>query len=565
MATVKGDNGYNANPNLPRATYIHVYTATEKAEFEKCMKDPIYFAETYMKIVTLDSGLSKFNLYPFQKEMITTFNNNRFTICKLPRQSGKSTVVVAFLLHYLLFNEHKNVAILANKAPTAQELMSRLQLAFEYLPRFLQQGVVEWNKRSIEFANGSKAAADATSGSSVRGKSFNIIFLDEFAHVPNGIAKQFFDSTYPTITAGTQTKVIIVSTPLGLNLFHKMWMDATEKKSSYIPIEINWWDVPGRDEAWKKETIANTSDEQFRQEFNTEFIGSTNTLISAAKLLSMRGAPIVDEREDKAMSIYELPQPDHVYACIVDVSEGLGLDYSTFSIIDVTKIPYMQVAKYQSNKISTMLFPTVVYSNANFYNEAFVLVEINSIGLQVADILHNDFEYQNLLKIQRGGRNGQEVSSGFKTQIQNGLKSSPQTKRIGCANLKTLIESDKLIVNDEDTILELKTFSQQKQTFAAEEGNNDDLAMTLVNFAWLAAQKMFKQSVNNDIRKTLQDEQYKIEDISHVPFGFIDDGLEDKFFVDDDGDVWRRDIQKRYPFDDMSWGPDMWKNVMEDL
>jgi len=561
MATNPNNGGYHANPNLPKEGYIHQYTQQELDEYKKCMDDPVYFSRNYIKIVTLDNGLTNFDMYPFQENMINTFHNNRFTICKLPRQVGKTTTAVAYLLHFLLFNEFGRVAILANKASTAREIMSRLQLAFEYLPRFLQQGVVEWNKGSIQFSNGSLAIADATSGASVRGKTFNILFLDEFAHVPNGIAKAFFDSTYPTISSGKNTKVIIVSTPLGLNLFHSIWKKAVEKENSYIPIEINWWDVPGRDEVWKKETIENTSEEQFRQEFNTEFIGSTNTLISAAKLISMRAITPVETREDedehgkKAMHIFNLPEPDHVYAIIVDVSEGLGLDYSTFSIFDVSKIPYVQVARYQSNKMNTMVFPTVIYAYANMYNEAFVLVEINTIGLQVADTLHNDLEYAGLLKIQRGGRNGQEVSSGFKTAIQNGLKTSVQTKRIGCANLKTLIENDKLIVQDEDTILELQTFTQTKQTFAAEEGNHDDLAMTLVNFAWLAAQKMFKQSVNNDIRKALQDEQYRIEDINIVPFGIIDDGLQDEFLVDVDGDIWKEDIKRRYPFDDFNWGP----------
>src|SRR5665213_1737076 len=358
MPTIKNQLGYHANPNLPRATYQHVFTQHEYDEFSKCVDDPVYFAKTYMKIVTLDKGLQSFDMWGFQEDMVNTFHNNRFTITLSSRQSGKTVTVVAYLLHYLLFNEHVKIAILANKAGTAREIMSRLQLAFEYLPKFLQQGVVEWNKGSIEFSNGSIAMADATSGSSIRGKTFNIIFLDEFAHVPNGIAKQFFDSTYPTIISGKSSKVIIISTPFGMNLYESMWKKALAKKSSYIPIEVHWWDVPGRDEAWKKETIANTSEEQFKQEFSCEFLGSTNTLISGEKLAMLTEKTPLENYSD-GLVIFEKPIENHVYTIVVDVSEGLGLDYSTFSIFDVTKIPYVQVGRYRNNKISTMLLPTI--------------------------------------------------------------------------------------------------------------------------------------------------------------------------------------------------------------
>ena len=260
-------HGYQNNPNLPKFSYKHAYTQAEYDEYVKCANDPVYFAKTYVKIVSLDHGLVTFPIWDFQKNMLETFHNNRFTICKLPRQVGKTTTCVAYLLHYIIFNEYARIAILANKGSTAREIMSRLQLAFEYLPNFLKPGVVEWNKGSIELANGSTALADSTSGASVRGKSFNIIFLDEFAHVPNNVAKEFFDSTYPTITSGVNTKVIIVSTPKGLNLFHSMWEKAVQKVSTYIPIEVHWSQVPGRDQKWKEETIKNTSEEQFRQEF----------------------------------------------------------------------------------------------------------------------------------------------------------------------------------------------------------------------------------------------------------------------------------------------------------
>ena len=548
MALIKG---YNNNPNLPREDYIHSFTQHEYDEYVRCIKDPVYFARTYMKIVNVDRGLMPFEMWDFQEDMMQSFHNNRFSICKLPRQVGKTTTSVAYLLHFILFNEMVNVAILANKAATAREIMGRLQLAFEYLPRFLQHGVKEWNKGSVEFANGSRAIADSTSGSSVRGKTFNIVFLDEFAFVPNNIAEQFFNSTYPTISSGNSTKVIIVSTPNGMNLFYKMWTLAEEKKSDYVPIEIHWSMVPGRTQAWKEQVIRNTSEDQFRQEFECEFIGSTNTLIHPTKIRQLVMLNPIEK--DESFSMYERPDPSKTYVISVDVAEGQEKDYSTFSVIDVTQIPYKQVAKYKNNKITPFLYPTVIFTAAKKYNDAFILVEINSIGLQVADILHNELAYENLIKIQGKGKHGQQVTYGHTKKMQMGLKQSVQTKKIGCANLKSLIENEKLIINDADTIMELTTFSEHKTSFAAEEGNNDDLVMTLVNFGWLTAQRYFKESVQNDIRRVLQEEQLNLMDQDLVPFGIIDNGLNSMGERDKDGDYWFEDRQSRYLFDDINF------------
>ena len=545
--------GYQGNPNLPREEYQHAFTQKEIDEYIKCANDPIYFAITYMRIINVDRGLMPFEMWDFQKEMLKTFHENRFSICKLPRQVGKTTTSVAYLLHYVLFNENVNIAILANKSSTAREIMGRLQLAFEYLPRFLKQGVKEWKKGSIELANGSRAVADSTSGSSVRGRSFNVVFLDEFAFVPNNIAEAFFMSTYPTISSGNTTKVIIVSTPNGLNLFYKMWQDAIEKRSLYMPIEIHWSMVPGRDDKWKEETIRNTSADQFRQEFECEFIGSTNTLIHPAKLRTLVFKNPVEK--DGFLDIYEHPKPNKTYAMTVDVAEGQGLDYSTFSVFDVSQIPYVQVAKYRNNKITPLVFPTVILQAARKYNDAFVLVEINSIGLQVSDILHFELAYDNLVKIQVKGKQGQQSTPGFTKKVAYGLKQSSQTKNIGCANLKALIESDKLIINDSDTIMELMTFSADKKSFKAEEGNTDDMAMTLVNFGWLTAQRYFKENVNNDIRVTLQQEQLNLMDQDIVPFGIIDNGIDDPWNNNRDaqGDLWVEDRKRLYPLDNLDW------------
>jgi hypothetical protein len=421
---------------------------------------------------------------------------------------------------------------------------------------FLKQGIKEWNKGSIHLANGSRVLADSTSGSSVRGMSFNIIFLDEFAFVPNNIAEEFFASTYPTISSGKSSKVVIVSTPNGMNLFYKMWMDATEGRSDYKPIEIHWSMVPGRDQKWAEQTIRNTSQRQFDQEFGCEFLGSTNTLISGAKLRTLSFKSPIESQNN--LDVYELPEPKRTYVICVDVAEGQGLDYSTFSIFDVTEIPYKQVAKYRNNEIAPLLLPTVIYSVAKRFNDAFVLVEINSIGLQVADILHFELNYDNLLKFQTKGKQGNQVSGGFaagKNKLAFGLKMSAQTKMIGCANLKALVENDKLIINDADTIMELSSFSATKKTFMAEEGSNDDLAMTLVHFGWLTSQRLFKETVSNDIRFVLSKEQMDILDVDHTPFGFIDDGLNDIVEKDDNGDLWSNADKNGLSFIDDRWDP----------
>jgi hypothetical protein len=545
---------YLGNPKLRKAYTQVAMTQHEIDEYIKCVNDPVYFTKNYVKIVVLGKGIQPFALYPFQEEMIQTFQRERFVICKIPRQSGKSITTIAFLLHTILFNESYNIAILAHKGSAANGLLARLKLAYENLPSWLQSGIIEWNKTSIELENGSKIAAFATSADGLRSGSYDMILMDEMAFVPSNIVDAFFESTYPVITAGDKTKIIIVSTPKGMNTFYTMWMKATTGKSDYYPIEYHWHDVPWRNEAWKEQTIRNTSQEQWDQEFGCEFLGSSNTLINAAKIQQMFATMIQPIKIENNVKYYEMPRENHTYAVIVDVAEGLGLDYSTYSIIDVTSIPYKQVAVFKDNNIKPILLPTQVVSVAKRYNEAFILVEINSIGLQVADMIHYDLAYENLIKIQSKGKQGQQWSAGHKKNLAFGVKTSTQTKQIGCTNLKTMIESDKLLVYDEDTIKEFTTFCVDKKTFKAEQGSNDDIVMTLVNFSWLMAQKFFRESVNNDIRKVLQEEQMHIMDTDLVPFGIIDNGIDDPW-NDDKTDKWFGDRMKAYPFDDFNWDP----------
>ena len=536
----KTKESYRDNPLLKRVGIQVNFTKEQVDEYIKCSRDPIYFAK-YIKIITLDDGVTDFKMYNFQEDMIRTFHKNRFTIMKCPRQVGKTTTTVAYLLWTILFQDAQSIAVLANRGETARGILGKLQLAYENLPMWLQQGVVEWNKGRVELENGSVIIASSTSSSAARSGSFNIVFLDEFAFVPSNIATEFFTSVYPVITAGTKTKIIIVSTPNGMNLFYKIWTDAINKKNNYIPFEVHWSMVPGRDDVWKEETIRNTSEHQFRQEFETEFLGSTNTLISGTKLQTMAyKEPLA--HHDK-MNIYEYPikgddetTKDHLYCICVDVSEGRNLDSSAFSVFDISSTPYKQVATYKSSSISPILFPTMIVNAAKMYNDAYILIEINN-NPQVADIIHQDFEYENLWKIFTGNKKPQQLSSGFGRGVQMGLKMSVAVKRIGCSNLKTLVESDKLLIPDFDTLSELTTFTANKTSFAAEDGENDDLVMTLVVFAWVATQKYFKEIVSHDIRKQIQLENLNQLDEEILPAPIIEDGRQHNFEVMD-GDLW---------------------------
>ena len=534
------DNVYLGNPNLKKANTQIEFTQENIIEFLKCKEDPVYFAKKYIKIVSLDEGLVPFNLYPFQEKLVNTFHNNRFNICKMPRQTGKSTTVVSYLLHYAVFNDNVNIGILANKAKIAIDLLGRLQTAYENLPKWMQQGIIAWNKGSLELENGSKILAASTSASAVRGMSFNILFLDEFAFVPNHVADDFFASVYPTISSGTQTKVIIVSTPRGMNHFYRMWHDSERGKNDYIPTDVHWSEVPGRDAVWKEQTIANTSEQQFKVEFECEFLGSVNTLISPAKLKNMvYEAPIV---KNAGLDIYENSIPEHNYLMTVDVARGLGNDYSAFIVYDITNFPYKVVAKYRNNEIKPMLFPNIIYDVARGYNNSFILCEVNDIGDQVASILHFDLEYDNVLMCSMRGRAGQIVGSGFSgKKSQLGVRMTAAVKKLGCSNLKTLLEDDKLLTVDYEIISELTTFSQKHNSFEAEEGCNDDLAMCLVIFAWLVAQDYFKEMTDNDVRKRIYEEQKNQIEQDMAPFGFISDGLDDDSFIDKNGERWYAD------------------------
>jgi hypothetical protein len=526
---------YLGNPKLKKANITIDFSQEEIQEIVKCNKDVVYFCEKYIKIVSIDEGLMPYQPYDYQKNIMRTVDENRFVICKMPRQTGKTTTMVAVMMHYALFNPDFNIAILANKAATSREILSRLQLAYENLPWFLQQGIVEWNKGNIELENGSKIFASSTSASAVRGMSINLVYLDEFAFVPATVQDEFFSSVYPTISSGKTSRVLITSTPNGMNMFYKLWHDAEKGFNDYATVSVNWWDVPGRDEKWKEQTIRNTSEKQFAVEFECEFLGSADTLIDPHKLKHLVFEN--PKQFNESLKIFEEPQPGHIYTLCADTSRGVGNDYSAFVIIDVTELPYKVVATYRNNVIAPVLYPKAIYNAAYSYNQAHVLAEINDVGGQVIDILHHDLEYENILRAQWKGRAGQIAGSGFGGgDSQMGIRTTPALKRIGCAMLKTIIENDRMIINDFEILSELTSFVANKRgtSYEAEEGRNDDLVMCLIFFAWLSQQDYFKELTDIDIRKNLYKLNEQALEDELVPFGFIDNGKDNNWEEDDE-------------------------------
>lgn len=515
---------YNGNPNLVSSRQEINFTAEQLEEYMKCVNSAEYFIENYVKIISVDHGLVQFKPYDFQKEIIKTSIDNRFVICKMPRQVGKTTAIVGLLLWYVLFTESFSIAVLANKLSQAREILGRVQMAYEHLPIWLQQGIVEWNKGSMELANGSKILASATSSSAIRGTSQNLIYLDEFAFVTNNLQEDFFSSVYPTISSGQTSKVLITSTPNGLNMFYKLWKDSEEGRNSYKRLSVHWSAIPGRTEEWKEETIRNTSAEQFRQEYECEFLGSSNTLIDANVLTRLTYSTPIHGNQD--IKVYAEPTAKRLYTIVADTSRALGQDYSAFTVVDVTTVPYQVVARYRNNKISSLLYPEIIFKFARHYNDAIVLVESNDIGKQVADILYYDLEYENTI-FSMSDKGSVTISSGFAgQQMQIGLRTTKSVKKIGCSVLKTMIESDKLIINDFEILQELFRFSARGESFEAEEGH-DDLVMTLVLFSWMISQPYIRDLINSDIRKTyVEMNEQRIEE-ELTPFGMIDSGQND--------------------------------------
>jgi hypothetical protein len=516
--------GYLGNTYLKRANEVHEFTPEQIKEYMKCAEDPIYFAQNYIKIVHVDKGFVPFDMYDYQKEITEKITNNRRVAVLTARQSGKTTTATAVILHYILFNEFKTVAILANKGDAAREVLSRVQLAYEALPKWMQQGIEEWNKGNITLENGCKIYAGTTTSSAIRGKSISFLYLDEVAFIEG--FDEFFASVYPTISAGETTKLLMTSTPNGLNHFWKTCKGAREGTNGYEFVEVMWSDVPGRDEKWKNETLEalDFDEEKFRQEYCCQFLGSSGTLIDGSKLKELAYSRPIAENE--GLTQYEAVQEGHAYVMTVDVSRGKGLDYSTFNVLDVTQMPYKQVCVYRDNMVAPVDFASIIYRIGLMYNESSVLIEINDIGEQVSDVLLMDYGYENLLYTENAGRSGKRISAGFGKRVDNGIRTTKSVKSIGCTILKMLIEQNQLIVQDYNTIQELSRFSKKGSSYEAESGSHDDLVMNLVIFSWLSDQTFFKDLTDiNTLLKLRQKTEEQIEE-ELLPFGFIDDGSE---------------------------------------
>jgi len=529
---------YLGNANLKAINVRLSYTLEQIEEYKKCAEDPIYFITNYCKIVTLDHGLQTFNLYPCQVNKINVIHNNRKVILMEGRQQGKTTSSAAYILWYTLFQESKTVAILANKAAAAREVLYRYQIMYENLPIWLQQGVSTWNKGDIALENGSIVFTAATSRAGIRGKSVNLLYVDETAIIPNNLAEEFFTSVYPTISAGETTKILLSSTPLGYNHFWKFWNDAQNDRNGFVPLFIPYWEIPGRDEAWAEEQRRLLGELRFNQEVLCNFLGSSMTLIAADTIGQLSPDEPIYSKD--GLDVYERVEKNRVYVIVADTAKGVDGDYSAFSIIDVTSMPYKQIGKFRDNKISPLLYPSVIYKIAKEFNEAYVLIEINS-SEQVAEILYNEYEYENIIFVNRT-TNGQVVSGGFgggKTQL--GVVTDKKIKRIGCSNFKSLVEGKMLLIKDADTISEISTFIQKKNSYAADEGYHDDLVMPLVLFSWLTTNPYFKDLTNINIRKELYEK--RIQDIEEemTPFGIISTGHEEETFTDASGQVWQKD------------------------
>lgn len=524
----KEDRGYLGNPLLKKSRKQIQWTPEMVQEFLRCSQDPIYFAERYIKIVHVDHGLIPIQLYDYQKEIIDKLQNNRRVTVVTSRQAGKTTTAAAIILHYILFNEHKTVALLANKGDAAREILERIKLAYESLPDWLQSGVEEWNKGSIELENGCKVIAAATSSSAIRGKSISLLYIDEAAFVEGW--DEFFASVFPTISSGNTTKILFTSTPNGLNHFYKTCEGAKQGTNGYAFVEVPWQQVPGRDNEWKQETLAamDFDLEKFAQEFECEFQGSSGTLISSACLKALVSrVPIA---ESDGLKQYVRPSKDNKYVIIVDVSRGKGLDYSAFQVVDITKMPYNQVCTYRNNMITPLDYSGVIHNVSKMYNDAVILVEVNDVGAQVVDSLHYDYECETIVYTENAGARGKRISGGF-GNAERGIRTTKTVKAIGCSMLKLLVEQQQLVINDHETIFELSRFSKKGHSYEAESGCNDDLVMGLVLFAWMSDQQYFKDLTDINTLMKLREKTEEQMESELTPFGFVDSG---HHYEDDD-------------------------------
>lgn len=523
---------YNGNANLKALGVPIEYTPEQFKEYVKCKNDPLYFMNRYCYIVSLDQGSVLFKTHPYQDRLVESIHNNRFVLGKIGRQMGKTITIACYLIHYAMFNDNKEICILANKASAAREVLSRVQFAYEYLPSWLQQGIKTWNKGNVELENGSKIYTGATTASGPRGKSISLLYIDEAAIIENGVADAFFASTYPTISSGKESKIIMTSTPLGFNHFWKFWNESENGRNAFKRVDAHYTEHPDRTEEWAAGMLEILGPLKFNQEILCHWLGSSATLIDANAISNLSAKKPLTSKD--GLDIFENPivgspsegTTDAVYCMVVDVSKGVGGDYSAFCVIDITSVPYRLVARFRSNTMPPLILPTMIHRVATEYNKAYVLCEINT-SEQVAYILHNELEYENLMTVKRTQR-GQEISQGFAGgTLAMGVTTDKKVKRIGCSNFKSLVEEGKIQFWDSVLISEISTFIEKKDSFSADDGYTDDVVMTMVLFAWLTTQPYFKDLNNVDLRKALYESQMEQLESNMTPFGIILDGREE--------------------------------------
>ncbi len=465
---------------------------------------------------------------------ITVANPSHLFLCSEHHISThNSTTTGGFVLWYVLFHEYKNVALLANKAPVAREILGRIQFAYENLPNWLQQGVVEWNKGTVDLENNSKIFAAATSKTSIRGFTIDFLFIDEAAHIEKNVWEEFWTSVSQTLSSNPNAKTALISTPYGLNHFYEFYENAEnpdpKKRNGFKRIKVTWREIPGRDDEWKRRELAKINNNLtiFRQEQEAEFLGSSGTLIDAWKLEELLKSIEQPVMKIDGLSQYERPQKDHLYCLVADTSEGKGLDYSAFNVFDITSMPYKQVCVFRDNMITPINYAEIIHRTAVAYNNAPVLVENNNVGHNVAHVLHFDFEYEGVLATEAKGRIGKKVTYGYSIHAEKGIRTTITVKANGCSFIKLLLEQNQLILQDGPTIRELTTFSRKGKSWQAEEGNNDDLVMTLVLFAWLTNQEFFKEMTDINTISKLRDRSLQQTEEVLTPFGFYNDGIQD--------------------------------------
>lgn len=502
--------GYNGNPNLAKAGQKNTFTSEQLIEYKRCMNDPVYFAEKYFRIIDVDKGLCPIKMYEFQKAAVQLYAKGRrkLALC-CSRQIGKTTMATTVILHYALFNKDRRIALLANKGDSAREILSRIQLAFEYLPKWLQVGVKEWNKGSVEFENGSTIIAAASSSSAIRGKSMSMVYIDECAFVENW--EEFSASVLPTLSSGKKTITIFTSTPNGLNHFYYYCQGAkainTPKWNGYDYLETKWYEVPGRTEQWKESVLAELGFDhnKFEREYECSFQGSSGSLISANALRLLEGKD-PEYVTEEGLKQYVKPIKNHRYVLIADPSEGKGLDFATFSIFDISVDKnYKQVCTYRSNRTTPTDFAAIINSTAILYNKAFVCVENNNMGIQVCSLLWDAHEYENLIRTENMGRGGKQITFTADKRTEIGVRTTNPLKLIGCAMLKLLIEQNQMTIIDKATIDELSSFIKKGASYQADEGKHDDTVTPLWLFGWMSQTKFWAHIMEHNVFEGMQE------------------------------------------------------------